>query len=226
MLGTVYAWHWVYCLVLLKINLPKILYFPSTVISASLDTSGKLSTLAQYGFVLVHKHYCVNLFSTLYTSMPPPPPAPAVCLYISERVLLQLMCVPPILLTVHMYLTWKPLNLGRKYMYIWQIQNIIRHILTCMYCVLFVIFPIGVSRCNPFCEVVVDGQKGNIKTDVQKKTTAPNWDEEFTLWVHSHNTSLYWHFKHLMLTSVIIQLYNLQYIVHVHCMILSICPTI
>ncbi|XP_064393564.1 NEDD4-like E3 ubiquitin-protein ligase WWP2 [Halichondria panicea] len=43
----------------------------------------------------------------------------------------------------------------------------------------------GVSRCNPFCEVVVDGQKGNIKTDVLKKTATPNWDEEFTLLVTS-----------------------------------------
>lgn len=36
-------------------------------------------------------------------------------------------------------------------------------------------------RCNPYCEVVVDGQKGNIKTEVLKKTTQPVWDEEFTL---------------------------------------------
>ena len=36
-------------------------------------------------------------------------------------------------------------------------------------------------RCNPYCEVIVDGQRGNIKTEVLKKTTHPVWDEEFTL---------------------------------------------
>lgn len=39
-------------------------------------------------------------------------------------------------------------------------------------------------RCNPYCEVIVDGQRGNIKTEVLKKTTRPIWDEEFTLWVY------------------------------------------
>uniref|UniRef100_A0A1X7TSC3 E3 ubiquitin-protein ligase n=2 Tax=Amphimedon queenslandica TaxID=400682 RepID=A0A1X7TSC3_AMPQE len=34
---------------------------------------------------------------------------------------------------------------------------------------------------NTFCEVIVDGQKhGNLKTDVCKKTSTPEWDEEFT----------------------------------------------
>ena len=38
-------------------------------------------------------------------------------------------------------------------------------------------------RANPYCEVVVDGQKGNIRTDIKKKTSTPEWDEEFTMWV-------------------------------------------
>ena len=43
-------------------------------------------------------------------------------------------------------------------------------------------FPLFCSvRCNPYCEVVVDGQRGNMSTEVLKKTTHPIWDEEFTL---------------------------------------------
>ena len=40
-----------------------------------------------------------------------------------------------------------------------------------------------IVRCNPYCEVTVDGQKGNIRTDVKKKTSTPEWDEEFTMYV-------------------------------------------
>lgn len=29
----------------------------------------------------------------------------------------------------------------------------------------------------------MDGQKGNIRTDVKKKTATPEWDEEFTMYV-------------------------------------------
>ncbi len=40
-----------------------------------------------------------------------------------------------------------------------------------------------IGRHNPYCEVIVDGQKGNIRTDTKKKTTTPEWDEEFTVYV-------------------------------------------
>lgn len=34
---------------------------------------------------------------------------------------------------------------------------------------------------NTLCEVVVDGQKqGQLKTEVIKKTSSPEWDDEFT----------------------------------------------
>ena len=43
-------------------------------------------------------------------------------------------------------------------------------------------FSCSTVRCNPYCEVIIDGQKGNIRTDIKKKTAAPVWDEEFTMY--------------------------------------------
>jgi len=45
-------------------------------------------------------------------------------------------------------------------------------------------FVMAAGRLNPYCEVVVDGQKGNVRTDTKKKTLTPEWDEEFTMYVY------------------------------------------
>ena len=38
------------------------------------------------------------------------------------------------------------------------------------------------ARVNPYCEVIVDGQKdGQLKTEVKKKCPNPLWDDEFTV---------------------------------------------
>ena len=39
-------------------------------------------------------------------------------------------------------------------------------------------------RVNPYCEVIVDGQKsGNLRTESVRRSDTPEWDEEFTLYV-------------------------------------------
>ena len=37
---------------------------------------------------------------------------------------------------------------------------------------------------NPYCEVIVDGQRSaNLRTEALKRTDTPEWDEEFTVYV-------------------------------------------
>ena len=39
-----------------------------------------------------------------------------------------------------------------------------------------------VARCNPYCEVVIDGQKeASLRTEALRKTASPDWDDEFTV---------------------------------------------
>ena len=43
--------------------------------------------------------------------------------------------------------------------------------------------PLMTGRFNPYCEVIIDDQKSNVRTDTLKNTLNPKWNEEFTVYV-------------------------------------------
>ena len=46
---------------------------------------------------------------------------------------------------------------------------------------------------NPYCEVIVDGQKsGNLRTETIRRSDSPEWDEEFTVYVWGRGWGLEW----------------------------------